>query len=43
MRCKVKFTYVFDDKGNMIDEKIEITEVLEITEASGGEQFSIPV
>ena len=43
MRCKVKFTYFFDDKGNMIDEQIEITKVLEIIEATGGEQFSIPV
>lgn len=43
MRCKVKFTYVFDDRGNMIDEHIEITKVLEIIEAAGGEQFSIPV
>jgi hypothetical protein len=25
MRCKVKFTYVFDDKGTMIEEQIEIT------------------
>jgi hypothetical protein len=43
MRCKVRFTYVFDDKGNLIDEHIEITKVLEIIEASGGEQLSIPV
>ena len=43
MRCKVKFTYVFDDRGNMIDEHIEITKVLEIIEVAGGEQFSIPV
>jgi hypothetical protein len=41
MRCKVKFTYVFDDKENLIDEQIEITKVLEIIEASGGEQLSI--
>lgn len=43
MRCKVRFTYVFDEKGNLIDEQIEITKVLEIIEASGGEQLSIPV
>ncbi len=43
MRCKVKFTYIFDDKGNLIDEQIEITKVLEIIEASGGEQLSIPL
>lgn len=43
MRCKVKFTYVFDDRGNMIDEQIEIIKVLEIIEAAGGEQLSIPV
>jgi hypothetical protein len=43
MRCKVKFTYVFDDKGNMIEEHIEITKVLEIIEVVGGEQLSIGV
>jgi hypothetical protein len=43
MRCKVKFTYIFDEKGNMIEEHIEITKVLEIIEVAGGEQFSIPV
>ena len=43
MRCKVRFTYVFDDKGNMIDEHIEIAKVIKIIEGSGGEQFSIPV
>ena len=43
MRCKVRFTYVFDDKGNLIDEQIEITHVLEIIEASGGEQLPLPV
>jgi hypothetical protein len=43
MRCKVRFTYIFDDKGNLIDEQLEITKVLEIIETSGGEQLSIPV
>jgi len=43
MRCKVRFTYIFDDKGTMIEEQIEITKVIEIIEGSGGEQLTIPV
>jgi hypothetical protein len=39
MRCKVRFTYIFDDKGSMTEEQIEIFEVLEIIEGSGGEQI----
>jgi hypothetical protein len=42
MRCKVQFTYIFDDQGTMIEEKIEIVEVMEITRGPGGEQLSIP-
>ncbi len=41
MRCKVKFIYIFDDNGTMLEEQIEITEVLEITDSSGGEQLPI--
>ena len=43
MRCKVRFTYVFDDKGTMIEEQIEITKVIEIIEGSGGEQLPFPL
>jgi hypothetical protein len=43
MRCKVKFTYIFDDRGTMIEEQIEIIEVLEIIEGSGGEQIPMPL
>lgn len=43
MRCKVKFIYIFDDKGTMIEEQIEITAVLEIIEGSGGDQLSMPI
>jgi hypothetical protein len=43
MRCKVRFTYIFDDKGTMIEEQIEITKVIEIIEGSGGEQLTIPI
>jgi len=43
MRCRVRFIYIFDDKGTMIEEQIEITKVIEIIEGSGGEQLSIPV
>lgn len=39
MRCRVKFTYVFDDKGRMVEEQIEIVEVLEIIDGGGGEQL----
>lgn len=43
MRCKVKFTYLFDDTGTMIEEQIEIVEVLEIIEGPGGVQLSLGV
>lgn len=43
MRCKVRFAYIFDEKGTMIDEQIEITKVIEIIESSGGEQLTIPI
>jgi hypothetical protein len=43
MRCRVRFTYIFDDKGTMIEEQIEITKVIEIIEGSGGEQLPIPL
>jgi hypothetical protein len=39
MRCKVRFIYIFDDKGTMIEEQIEITKVIEIIEGSGGDQI----
>jgi hypothetical protein len=35
MRCKVAFTYVYDDKGELIEQKTEILEVLEILRAFG--------
>jgi hypothetical protein len=43
MRCKVRFTYIFDDKGTMVEEQIEITKVIEIIPGSGGEQLPIPL
>ena len=43
MRCRVRFTHIFDDKGTMIEEQIEITRVIEVIEGSGGEQLSIPL
>jgi hypothetical protein len=43
MRCKVRFIYIFDDKGTMIEEQIEITKVIEIIEGSGGEQLTIAI
>jgi hypothetical protein len=43
MRCKVRFTYIFDEKGTMVEEQIEITKVIEIIAGSGGEQLPIPL
>lgn len=43
MRCKVRFTYIFDDKGTMIEEQIEVTKVIEIIQGSGSEQLLIDV
>jgi hypothetical protein len=40
MRCKVRFTYIFDERGTMIEEQIEITKVLEILDGPGGEQLT---
>jgi hypothetical protein len=42
MRCNVKFTYIFDENGTMIDEVIEIEKVLEIIDGVGGEQITMP-
>lgn len=42
MRCKVRFTYVFDENGTMIEEKIDVVEVIEITRGPGGEQLHMP-
>jgi hypothetical protein len=41
MRGQVEFTYIFDDKGTMIEEKIEIIKVLEIIHGAGGEQLNL--
>jgi hypothetical protein len=41
LRCKVKFTYVFDQAGAMIEEKIEITKVLEVIPGPGGTQLHL--
>jgi hypothetical protein len=41
MQCKVKFIYIFDDKGTMIEEQIEIIKVIEIIEGSGYEQLAM--
>jgi hypothetical protein len=41
MRAKVTFFYYFDETGRMIEEKIEITKVLEIIKGPGGEQLSL--
>jgi hypothetical protein len=43
MRCKVKFTYIFDKNGTMIDEVIEIKKVMGIIEGPGGEQIPMPL
>jgi hypothetical protein len=43
MRCKVRFTYIFDDNGTMIEHKIEIIKVSRIIKAAGAQKelFSI--
>jgi hypothetical protein len=41
MRCQVKFTYIFDDKGTMIEERVEIIKVIEIIKGPGGEQLQM--
>ncbi len=43
MRCTVKFTYIFDEKGTMIDEVIEIEKVIQIMDGPGGEQIPLPL
>lgn len=35
LRCKVAFTYVYDMKGELIEQKTEVLEVLEIIHAHG--------
>jgi hypothetical protein len=34
---------IFDARGTMLEEQIEITKVIEIIEGSGGEQLTISV
>jgi hypothetical protein len=42
MRCQVKFTYIFDEKGTMIEERIEIVKVIgDIIKGPGGEQLQM--
>jgi hypothetical protein len=37
MRCKVRFTYVFDAKGKIIEQKTEILKVLKIIRGPGSQ------
>jgi hypothetical protein len=41
LRCKVKFTFVYDDKGVLIEQKIEIIKVLDVIKGSGGNQLGL--
>ena len=35
LRCRVTFIYTYDDKGELIDQKIDIEEVLGVIRAPG--------
>jgi hypothetical protein len=35
LRCKMKFTYVYDEKGVLIEQRYEIVKVLEILKSAG--------
>jgi hypothetical protein len=35
LKCKVKFTYVYDENGVLIEQKYEIIQVLDIIQGSG--------
>jgi hypothetical protein len=41
LRCKVQFTFVYDDKGVLIEQKIEIIKVLDVIKGSGGNQLGL--
>jgi hypothetical protein len=40
LRCKVRFTYVYDDAGDLVDQKTEILRVLGTTGSGKGEQLA---
>ena len=42
LRCVVTFTYIYDDKGALIDQKIDIDHVLEIISGSGPQPLLLP-
>lgn len=41
LRCKVQFTFVYDDKGGLIEQRIEIIKVLDVIKGSGGMQLGL--
>ena len=41
LKCKVKFTYIYDEKGALLESKIEVLIVLDVLKGSGGEQTSL--
>jgi hypothetical protein len=41
LRSRVRFTYIYDDKGTLIESKIEIIEVLEVIRGGGGDQIQM--
>ena len=43
LRCWVRFTYSYDDKGALIDSKIEVLTVKEVIKGSGGTQLGFPL
>lgn len=43
LRCKVQFTFIYDDKGELIEQKNEVIKVLEIIKGSGGTQLGLKI
>ena len=41
LRCWVKFTFIYDEKGALIEQKIEVLTVKEIIKSSGGMQLGL--
>jgi hypothetical protein len=35
LRCRIKFTYIYDEKGELIGQRMEIEKVLEVIQGPG--------
>lgn len=38
LRCRVRFTYLYDDRGILVGQRIEIEKVLEVIPGPGGQR-----